>query len=135
MLEMEGSGSQVILFKACPRCAGDVDATYHDDVHCVQCAYRPTVVFPGPRIVEEQHGNTAVPVHRDDHQNAEGPGSWKEAVHGDTKAMCPKCGSEHVVQLDRLRPQDNVCYRCRSCGHIFSPGESEMPEYPDAALP
>ena len=41
----------MILFKACPRCGGDVDVTYYADSFCFQCAYRPTVVYPGPRVV------------------------------------------------------------------------------------
>ena len=96
------SGCSVILFKACPRCGGDVDATYHSDVYCVQCSYRPAVVFPGPRIVEGKSRELG-----------------GEAV---AKMVCPSCGSERAIRLDRLRPQDNACYRCRSCGHIYSPG-------------
>ena len=36
-------GDMAIQFKACPRCGGDIDATYRDDIYCVQCAYRPTI--------------------------------------------------------------------------------------------
>ena len=35
-----------IHFRACPRCGGDVDAAFRDDVRCVQCGHRiyePTV--------------------------------------------------------------------------------------------
>ena len=92
----------MILFKACPRCGGDVDANHHDDVYCVQCAYRPTVVFPGPRIVEQEPGR--------------GVGESK------LEMVCPSCGSEKAIRLEKLLPHDNNCYRCRSCGHIYSPG-------------
>jgi DNA-directed RNA polymerase subunit M/transcription elongation factor TFIIS len=36
-------------------------------------------------------------------------------------SSCPRCGGFEAIRLDRLRQQDNVCYRCRTCGHIFSP--------------
>ncbi len=39
------------MFKQCPRCGGDVDASYSEDVHCLQCGDRPEVVYPGPVIV------------------------------------------------------------------------------------
>ena len=39
------------MFKQCPRCGGDVDASYSEDVHCLQCGNRPEVVYPGPVIV------------------------------------------------------------------------------------
>lgn len=115
----------MILFKQCPRCGGDVDASYHDDVRCVQCAYRPAVAFPGPRIVE-----STPTVSRDPFDSAldrlEGVAMYRQ---GDGGGVCPKCGSDKTVQLDKLRPFDNICFRCRSCGHIFSPGggQTEAP--------
>ena len=111
----------MILFQGCPRCRGDVDVTYHDDVRCIQCGHRPKVVYPGPRIV------------------VEGPGvaGGTEPVLGEVtaSAMCPRCGSELAIRLDRLRPGDNACYRCISCGHIFSPSGGDALEFPGAALP
>ena len=29
-----------IHFRACPRCGGDVDAAFRDDIRCVQCGHR-----------------------------------------------------------------------------------------------
>lgn len=40
-------------------------------------------------------------------------------------ARCPACRSGSLVRLDRLNDDDHACYRCRMCGHIFSPRESE----------
>ena len=34
---------------------------------------------------------------------------------------CPRCGAEQPIRLERVEPTANTCYRCRSCGHIFSP--------------
>ena len=109
----------MILFKACPRCGGDVDTTYHDDIYCVQCAYRPAVVFPGPRIVEVRRQHGAGPL--DEQAAGRQPGDGEVANNTGEKPICPKCGSQQLVRLDKLRPGDHTCYRCRSCGHIFSP--------------
>ena len=100
----------MILFKSCPRCGGDVDATHADDVYCVQCSHRPEVAYPGPRIVQKPAKASESTVGAD--HTGGSPG---------TAGRCPKCGSTELVSLDRLREEDNSCYRCRSCGHVFSP--------------
>ena len=38
---------------------------------------------------------------------------------------CPACRSGGVARLDRLNDDDHACYRCQTCGHIFSPRESQ----------
>ena len=109
----------MILFKACPRCGGDVDTTYGDDVHCVQCGNRPAVVFPGPRILtdsERLKGNLA-----DSDVDSSG-------------IICPSCGTISVVELQKLRPGDHTCYRCRRCGHIFSPTRDGFGEWSSTAM-
>ena len=88
----------VILFKSCARCGGDVDATFESDVYCVQCGHRPAV----PPL-------------------AHLPAPWAPRP----SAWCPGCRSDRTVRLDRLHEADHACYRCRICGHIFSPRESE----------
>ena len=111
----------MIIFKACPRCNGDIDTTASDeDAYCVQCGYRPGVVYPGPHITERP----------DYEQVSEGEGAGAP-----TQATCPKCGTDRWVRLDKIRPEDNTCYRCRSCGHIFSPGGHEPQQGGDVALP
>ncbi len=92
----------MILFKACPRCGGDVDTTQDDDVRCIQCAHRPDAA--------------ALAAHR----RPGGPPS-DGAGAPDTRCTCPRCESAALVLLDRLRDEDNYCYRCRPCGHVFSP--------------
>ena len=107
----------MILFKSCPRCGGDVDATYNDDVYCVQCAYRPTVIFPGPRIVERNPEYLRELLNADD----AGVGVEGEVMPMGVPIVCPKCGAQKFMTLEKLRSEDNACFRCRSCGHIFSP--------------
>lgn len=41
----------MVLLKACPRCRGDIDNTWQDDIHCVQCGWRETHAAP-PEAVE-----------------------------------------------------------------------------------
>ena len=122
----------MILLKACPRCGGDVDTTYRDDVYCVQCAYRPTVVFPGPRIIERRPDDAT-----DQGRSGEDrlTGGLRELGGGemDVEVVCRRCGSNRVVGLEKLRPEDNTCYRCRPCGHIFSPSPENVQTLPDAA--
>ena len=87
----------MILFKACPRCGGDLDTTHAGDIRCIQCAHRP----------DDEALAALMP-----------PGG---PVDGGSHCTCPRCESGAVVLLDRLREEDNYCYRCRPCGHVFSP--------------
>ena len=125
----------MILFKACPRCGGDVDTSYHEDIHCVQCAYRPKVVYPGPRVIDDRiddktdAAQSAGPEASAQQERAIDVGTAQEAM------VCPKCGSQRAIILDKLRPGDNICYRCWSCGHIFSPRAGTSPADPSVALP
>ena len=115
----------MILFKACPRCGGDVDAGYPDDVRCVQCAYRPALALAESRAA-------------DGREAASGMHSQTfSAQVNDMNGMvnCPRCGSEEVVKLEKVRRQDHTCFRCRMCGHIFSPQAESEREESAAALP
>ncbi len=40
---------------------------------------------------------------------------------GERVAECPRCSNDAPVRLDKADPLSNTCYRCRTCGHIFSP--------------
>lgn len=111
-----------------------MDATYRDDVYCVQCAYRPTVAYPGPRVVERPWNSAATAADVGDLRTAPRPDAAEEAGDEGARALCPRCGSERLVRLDLLRPQDNACYRCGSCGHIFSPALSKPEDQGDATL-
>ena len=53
-----------------------------------------------------------------------GGGSAQTAQPSDEpegEAKCPRCGGARNVQLEKMDPQAHTCYRCRNCGHIFSP--------------
>ncbi len=38
-----------------------------------------------------------------------------------TQQQCPRCGASAALRLEKADPEAHTCYRCRSCGHIFSP--------------
>ena len=38
-----------------------------------------------------------------------------------TRRQCPRCGESASLRLEKADPQAHTCYRCRPCGHIFSP--------------
>ena len=96
----------LILFSQCPRCGGDIDATFAEDVHCIQCGDRPDVVYPGPVVL-----------------GAGARASLAEAPSGSPSlaAMCPRCGTDGSVMLQKVRPDYNTCFRCRKCSHVYSP--------------
>jgi len=117
----------VIFFKACPRCGGDVDATYQDDVRCIQCSHRPRLDYPSQHLAEEDSAaQPGSPVASQDTVAAVDRklGEPSPEPVGQV-APCPRCDSQTLVRLDRLRSDDNVCYRCKPCGHIFSPAGSQ----------
>ena len=100
----------MILFKACARCGGDVDATFMDDVYCVQCAFRPPVRLPGSRPAD------AMPSVASRVRDAE-----LIDLPELSRQFCPRCGSEKVTELDKIEAQYNTCFRCNDCTHVFSP--------------
>ncbi len=100
----------MILFKTCPRCGGDVDATYEEDVYCVQCAYRPATALPGDRMVAGGVDRRRPPA-----------GGDIGAAMTETGVRCARCASALLIALDKVRGSDHTCYRCEACGHIFSP--------------
>ena len=125
----------VIVFKACPKCGGDVDTTYNEDIYCIQCAYRPDVVSPAPRVVERRPEETPRAVRSHSPSTASDHESVARIGQPDIGAACPKCASDRLVRLDKHRPRDNTCYRCRPCGHIFSPAGDAARQRQDAMLP
>ena len=84
-----------------------MDATYWDDVCCVQCGDRPTGFAVPPSAVRR-------------------PLKPPLPATADTTIVreCPRCATEDAVELEKLRSIDNTCYRCRRCGHIFSPASA-----------
>ena len=89
----------MLLLKRCPRCGGDVDTSDTTDVRCVQCGHRP----PVGELVERRL-----------------PGLGFLPLTG-LELLCPRCDSDFIIALEKLRERDNTVYRCRKCGHIYSP--------------
>ena len=106
----------MILFKACPRCGGDIDITYADDVHCVQCGHRPEAVYPRHRATEHST--------RDDGALTLGFAADRSSTE------CRRCAAVDLVRLEQLRTTDNTCHRC---DHIFSPATTAPGQSPRAA--
>ena len=123
-----------IHLRACPRCGGDIDAAFRDDIRCVQCGHRiyePVVGLrdrgsPRDRLYvlgwNDPRGPQAMECPKmsqnDAHEYIE------PSLEPDPDAAaspCPRCRSVDLVALDRLSPDHNLCLRCRLCGHIFSP--------------
>ncbi len=93
-----------------------MDATYSEDVYCIQCAHRPADGEALAAMASVQgSGGLEMGFIPSPLESAAGTPSMLAAN------TCPRCKSKDLVQLDRLRRGDNVCYRCRPCGHIFSP--------------
>jgi predicted RNA-binding Zn-ribbon protein involved in translation (DUF1610 family) len=42
----------------------------------------------------------------------------------ESPVACLRCGREDTVRLEKARLEANTCYRCRGCGHIFSPADT-----------
>ena len=121
----------MILLKACPRCGGDINTTYADDIHCIQCSHRPGAAYLGPRLVQGAPGPAGLQVKGLDnrplsHQKEARPAEEADVREGwSSTSSCPRCGSPEIIGLDKLRERDNTCYRCRQCGHIFSPAAGQ----------
>ncbi len=121
----------MILFKACTRCGGDVDVTYPEEAYCIQCSHRPVSDDLAPDVLEELAGLDVELAREPDNPSsadiAERPdvnGTGRSGNNGESE--CPRCSSAKVLRLDRLREMDNYCYRCRPCGHIYSPTSTDQ---------
>ena len=55
---------------------------------------------------------------------AEEPDDAGDGGDGGADVRCPRCEDADAIALEKLRAHFNTCYRCRVCGHIFSPGGS-----------
>ena len=119
------------ILRGCARCGGDVLTGDRRNVRCLQCGHRPDA--PIAEIRRRARGGLG--------RRVEGPVDVEaflaalEAADevaddaGDDadcgqEARCPRCDDADAIALEKLRAEFNTCYRCRVCGHIFSPGGS-----------
>ena len=86
----------MIFLKACPRCGGDVEATYLEDVYCVQCAHRLPAAPVSSRLDREARGKVVPTSEADRVLDA------IERVRSQGAEPCPRCGSGDLVRLDKL---------------------------------
>ncbi len=122
----------MILFKGCPRCGGDIDITFREDAFCIQCGYRL------PKETTASNNDSSNPSFRKQptiYRPVKVMANDQEILRGNTKILCPRCDSDDMTELGKLRTRDHTCYRCRRCGHIFSPRVEKAQDYSEVAMP
>ena len=116
------------ILRGCARCGGDILTGNAKNVRCLQCGHRPEVSLAEVRrqARRTRRGPIPEPVRLEallEAQGADPDTTEDDAGNEDTDpgARCPQCEQTDSIALDKLRPHFNTCYRCRLCGHIFSP--------------
>ena len=126
----------MVIPKGCARCGGDIDAADEEDIRCVQCGHRPALPIAALRRQARlaargeslktidadaalgMDGRIDGATHAAPHDARENFGYDEDTASGES---CPRCDETDSIALEKLRPHFNTCYRCRLCGHIFSP--------------
>ena len=123
----------MVILKGCARCGGDILTGDARNVRCLQCGNRPEAPIAELRRRgrRSRSGGISKPVDLgailaaldvpEGFVNAREAGDADDA---DSGAACPRCDVRDSIALEKLRPHFNTCFRCRLCGHIFSPGGS-----------
>ena len=124
----------MVILRGCARCGGDILTGDRRNVRCLQCGHRPDLPIAELRRRgrRAKSGGISKPVDLgailaalDVPADApEGFVSAGEAGDVDSGAACPRCDVRDSIALEKLRAHFNTCFRCRLCGHIFSPGGS-----------
>ena len=126
------------ILRGCAHCGGDILTGDAKNVRCLQCGHRPDAPIAeirrrarggrrrrveGPVNVEAFLAalNAADEDARDADDAREDSGDHADCS---SDARCPRCDDTDAIALEKLRAEFNTCYRCRVCGHIFSPGDS-----------
>ncbi len=128
----------MVILRGCVRCGGDILTGDARNVRCLQCGHRPEA----PIAELRQRGRraksggisksvdlgailAALDVPADAREGFVSAGeAMGDADDADSGAACPRCDVRDSIALEKLRPHFNTCFRCRLCGHIFSPGGS-----------
>ena len=130
----------MVILRGCARCGGDILTGDARNVRCLQCGHRPDLPIAELRRRgrRSKGGGISRPVDLGailaaldvPADAAEGFVSAGEARDVDAVddailgAACPRCDVRDSIALEKLRAHFNTCFRCRLCGHIFSPGGS-----------
>ena len=119
------------ILRGCARCGGDVLTGDRRNVRCLQCGHRPDA--PIAEIRRRARGGRRRRVERPVDVEAflaaldavdEVADDAEDDADCGSDARCPRCDDADAIALEKLRAEFNTCYRCRVCGHIFSPGGS-----------
>lgn len=119
----------MVILRGCSRCGGDIVTSDAKNIRCLQCGHKPELPVAelarrrrrlrrdpapaAPASIEEIFSAAHMP----DDSAEDAP----DAQAYDPGALCPRCDESDAIALEKLRPHFNTCYRCRLCGHIFSP--------------
>ena len=121
----------MVILRGCARCGGDVLTGDRGNVRCLQCGHRPEMLVSELRRRARGAGRRSArrPVDVEEilaALEAEGEETDDAGDGGDGSAgaRCPRCEDADAIALEKLRAHFNTCYRCRVCGHIFSPRET-----------
>ena len=127
----------MVILRGCVRCGGDILTGDARNVRCLQCGHRPDLPIAelrrrgrrakGGRIsrpVDLGAILAALDVPADAPEGFVSAGEAGDVDDADSGAACPRCDVRDSIALEKLRPHFNTCFRCRLCGHIFSPGGS-----------
>ena len=127
----------MVILRGCARCGGDILTGDARNVRCLQCGHRPELPIAELRRQGRRAKSggisrpvdlgailAALDVPADVPEGFVSAGEAGDADDADSGAACPRCDVRDSIALEKLRPHFNTCFRCRLCGHIFSPGGS-----------
>ena len=116
------------ILRGCARCGGDILTADAKNVRCLQCGYEPEASIAELRRQARRAWRVRAPepVSLELLFGVQGghPGATDDDADiedADSGARCPRCEKTDSIALEKLRPHFNTCYRCRLCGHVFSP--------------
>ncbi len=125
----------MVILRGCARCGGDILTGDARNVRCLQCGHRPDLPIAELRRRgrRSKSGGISKPVDlgailaaldvpADAPEGFVSAGEARDVDDADSGAACPRCDVRDSIALEKLRPHFNTCFRCRLCGHIFSPG-------------
>lgn len=120
----------MVILRGCARCGGDILTGNAKNVRCLQCGHKPELSISEleRQSRRSKRSETRKPFNIDAlfnnlHTARDEPDGFLDAALESSGELCPRCDVKDSIALEKLRPHFNTCYRCRLCGHIFSPAE------------